>query len=363
MAPRRDHDVDGDVVVDARWLGHTGVGRVSEALLSGLAEIQPGPWTIWGARGAAKYLWPGARHLVEETSPLAGAAQASLARVPPGLLLTPHAVRPLHPRRRSVVIVNDLIPVRFAPTPIARAAWRAFFATSVRLATVVVVYSNATRQRLASVVPSVVPRMVRLTASPVRWERPCQPTPSRERLLLYVGQLKAHKNLVRALQGFGRSNFAKSGGRFVLVGATGDVRPLHAAVHEVRVAGLVEILPWQSDLELERLYASATAVIQPSLEEGYGLPAMEALLRSVPVACSDIEAHRESLGRDRIAVFFDPLDAGDIGAAIDRAAQMAAGPDWRLRAAEWCRAHPAMSHTDFAQQFLPLVREAEGRPD
>lgn len=362
MAGRHDHDMDGDVVVDARWLGHTGVGRVSEVLLSGLAEIQPGPWTIWGGRGAAKYRWPGARHLVEETSPLAGAAQASLARVPPGLLLTPHAVRPLHPRRRSVVIVHDLIPVRFAPTPLARAAWRVFFATSVRLATVVVVYSNATRQRLASVVPSVSPRMVRLTASPVRWERAREPSPSRARLLLYVGQLKSHKNLVRALEGFSRSNFARTGGTFVLVGATGDVRPLHSAARELRVAELVEVLPWQSDRDLERLYDSATAVIQPSLEEGLGLPAMEALLRGVPVACSDIEAHREALGRDRVAVFFDPLDTGAIGAAIDRAVHMAAGPEWRLRAAEWCQSHPPMSHTDFAQQFLPLVREAAAQP-
>jgi glycosyltransferase involved in cell wall biosynthesis len=96
------------------------------------------------------------------------------------------------------------------------------------------------------------------------------------------------------------------------------------AIETIRSAsslGDVKVLSRLSDLDLDRLYASATMVIQPSLEEGFGLPVLEALAGGVPVCCSDVDALREAAqGRARL---FDPLSVSSITDAIDYTASAA----------------------------------------
>ncbi len=56
--------------------------------------------------------------------------------------------------------------------------------------------------------------------------------------------------------------------------------------------------------QLESLYKLADCLVVPSLHEGFGLPVLEAMTRSVPVVCSDIPALREVAGS--AALYFDP---------------------------------------------------------
>jgi glycosyltransferase involved in cell wall biosynthesis len=56
--------------------------------------------------------------------------------------------------------------------------------------------------------------------------------------------------------------------------------------------------------ELDALYATAGCLVLSTLHEGFGLPALEAMARSLPVACSDIPALREVAGG--AALYFDP---------------------------------------------------------
>lgn len=136
-------------------------------------------------------------------------------------------------------------------------------------------------------------------------------------MLLYVGQVKPHKNLERSILGFARSRFASTGGSFTLVGGLPDgVERLRAFGREHGIAN-VTVLPRCSEEELVAAYARAAAVIQPSLEEGFGLPILEARAAGIPVCCSDIPAHREASEGD--ATFFDPRSVSSIAAAIDSA--------------------------------------------
>lgn len=59
-----------------------------------------------------------------------------------------------------------------------------------------------------------------------------------------------------------------------------------------------------SDIELEFCYENSRALVFPSLAEGFGLPLIEALQRSLPVLASDIPVFRE-IGRDDVT-YFDP---------------------------------------------------------
>jgi glycosyltransferase involved in cell wall biosynthesis len=86
------------------------------------------------------------------------------------------------------------------------------------------------------------------------------------------------------------------------------------------VAGVgedVRMLGGVSTEELDSLYALADCLVLPTLHEGFGLPVLEAMARSVPVLCSDIPALREVAGS--AALYFDPRAPAEIAARVREA--------------------------------------------
>jgi glycosyltransferase involved in cell wall biosynthesis len=341
------------VVVDCRWLGFSGVGRVTQLLLEGLSELKPtGDWTLWGTSVVHEYRWPGTRVVIATHSPMQWGAQRDVLSCPDGdMVIWPHAVRPFS-RRRSIVLLHDLIPMHWEPGAGRRWAWRQFLGHSCRTATTLVTNSEATRTRLAEelgisakatlTLPVDRPRADRVRS--LRVDRRTESAP----LLLYVGQVKPHKNLPRAVEGYLASEFCQRGGTFTIV-AGGATRPQELegieAIRRSSTVGEIKVVSHLSDPDLDRMYASATMVIQPSLEEGYGLPVVEALAGGVPVCCSDLDALREAArGRARL---FDPTSVTAIAEAIDYTSSN--GPEMV--------AEPFDSPTtaDFAGEFVRLI--------
>jgi alpha-1,3-rhamnosyl/mannosyltransferase len=80
--------------------------------------------------------------------------------------------------------------------------------------------------------------------------------------------------------------------------------------HRVRFLGYV------TDRQLAALYRCSTAFVFPSLYEGFGLPALEAMAHGVPIACSDTGALPEVCGD--AAVLFDPMSVDSMVGAIDQ---------------------------------------------
>jgi glycosyltransferase involved in cell wall biosynthesis len=111
--------------------------------------------------------------------------------------------------------------------------------------------------------------------------------------------------------------------------------------------------PRCSDDELIDHYASATALIQPSFDEGFGLTVVEALAGHVPVCCSAGGALEEAAAG--CAELFDPNSVASIAGAIDRAA--GAG-DWPARFARFADAHPLPSPKEFAAQIVAALEAA-----
>ncbi|MGI9116935.1 MAG: glycosyltransferase family 4 protein [Gaiellales bacterium] len=108
------------------------------------------------------------------------------------------------------------------------------------------------------------------------------------------------------------------------------------------IADRVQFPAWLEQQELDALYRAATCVVLPSSIEGFGLPALEAMARSVPVACSGVGALAEASGS--AALHFAPLDVDAIAAAIstlvdDESARRQLVHAGRARAAEftWAR--------------------------
>ena len=123
---------------------------------------------------------------------------------------------------------------------------------------------------------------------------PAQPVGEESPFLLYVGNLGGNKNLPFLVRSFAR---ADPPARLVLAGrARGGLEELHQAIGAAPNRDRIELRSEVPDAELERLYRFAVALLLPSVYEGFGFTALEAMGRGCPVLASDIPALREISG-------------------------------------------------------------------
>ena len=125
---------------------------------------------------------------------------------------------------------------------------------------------------------------------------------------LFVGRRRDYKNASFLLRAFASSQPALHGHRLLFAGGgslslqeQGEIDRLKLS----RYVAQVEV----SDPELWYLYRNASAVLVPSLAEGFSLPLVEGLAADVPVICSDIPVHRE-VAKD-YAKLISPLQHDD----------------------------------------------------
>lgn len=124
---------------------------------------------------------------------------------------------------------------------------------------------------------------------------------------LYVGTLEPRKNLVRALRAFARASPALGAQRFVLVGERGwKYGEILREAARPELAGRVLFLGYVAEELLPLLYSHATALVYPSLYEGFGLPVVEAMACGTPVLTSRSSSLAEIAGS--AALLVDPAD-------------------------------------------------------
>ncbi len=140
--------------------------------------------------------------------------------------------------------------------------------------------------------------------------------------LLYVGRQDPYKNLSRLLDAFALLRKDAYGGQLVLAGPLDRRYPepvLRAQAPDL--AGSVVFTGFVDDSALGALYDLCELVVQPSLVEGFGLTALEALAHGRPVALARIPSLEEVAGD--AAIYFDPRDVQSIRDALAHAL----GPD------------------------------------
>ena len=136
-----------------------------------------------------------------------------------------------------------------------------------------------------------------------------------KKLLMYVGNLKPHKNLERLLEAFSLIK-NKEEYQLLLVGkAFEKYNVLEDKEKELGVKEYVIHTGIVTQEELVDLYNLADLFIFPSLYEGFGLPILEALACGTKVISSNTSSLPE-VGGDVIE-YFNPYDAKDICRAIE----------------------------------------------
>jgi glycosyltransferase involved in cell wall biosynthesis len=313
------------IVLDCRWLGRAGAGRVTELALRDLRRLGP-RWHVilCGDPARIEPLWPsGAEVRRSAADPRRRLGQSGRRAVPRGdVNVYFHQIRIARPGP-SVTFVYDTIPLRHGGSRPSRALKRLYFRLVARMSSAIVTISPESREHIEQDLGMPADRVpiARLPVEGDRFDRIRIARTSRapEDLALFVGRFAPHKNLRRLVEAFGRSEFGRAGGRLQLVGGDpSECREMERFVVESGVDRVAVAGTCPED-RLDELLARCRLLAAPSLEEGFGLPAYEAATCGIPV----VVTRTGGMGDlpDRLAAFCDPLSVASIAAAIDDAAR------------------------------------------
>jgi glycosyltransferase involved in cell wall biosynthesis len=148
------------------------------------------------------------------------------------------------------------------------------------------------------------------------------------RFLLCVGRLNVRKNVTRLIEAVLAADLVTPEAPLVVVGEPDGVAIARTAPGDrrIRFVGGVD------DSALTWLYENCRLFVFPSLDEGFGLPVVEAALAGAPMVLSDIPAFRELAPG---AAFFDPLDPAAIAGAVRRELAAAPSPSPHVEVPSW----------------------------
>lgn len=306
----------------------TGLGVYAQGLIAALADqgeeldvFTSHPAAIAGAATRIERVPNAVR---PERGPLAHLARIAwlqsvlprrLARSQPAILLNVVPEGPLLCPVPQVTIVHDLIPLLY-PTASTRSAlyFRYVVPFLLRASRAVIADSEATRRDVLACYSRVAPERVHVVHPGYDAGRFVpEPDGSRNgpRYLLYVGNIAPHKNLIRLVEAFA-AMLPQTSATLVI---RGSGRPRHVAalrqrIEELRLGDRVDWRPYESAVALPELYRGARAVVLPSLHEGFGLTALEAMACGTPVIAARAASIPEVVGD--AACLVDPFDTGSL---------------------------------------------------
>lgn len=136
--------------------------------------------------------------------------------------------------------------------------------------------------------------------------------------LLFVGTLDARKNIGGLINAYARLAAADpSLPRLVIAGATtANATAWLDEIAKPPLAGRVEYVGYVGPERRASLFQGARLLVLPSFEEGFGLPALEAMAAGVPLVASNRGALPEVVGDAGLLV--DPDDPDSLASAIRR---------------------------------------------
>jgi glycosyltransferase involved in cell wall biosynthesis len=368
----------GRFVIDARYVEPkpSGIGRYVEALVERLPRLAP---------DASFELWTHPARPNPVSAP--NVHGRTVAAPADGLrtLLMPQRLGRLRPHDvihfpfsllgrglpcATVVTVHDLMwleqPELVEGRALMRQLRKPYYRRGMRWAltraTRLIAVSEATRQRMLEAAPecearvrvthnAADPRFAPAESASVAAERAAAVLGSRASFYLVVGKNEPYKGHEVAVKAFAQS--ARPDELLVLIQRASAGRGLRLLAERLNIASQLRFLPAVSGDQLVSLLQAARALLQPSIVEGFGIPALEAMACGCPVVASDTPALAEVLAGAGLQA-----RVGDSAAFADAITRLRApGAEAELRARGLARARD-FSWERTARQTLAVYREA-----
>lgn len=335
--------------IDCRLSGsaHAGIGRYIENLILRLPQIAPEFEWVYFFHDLSQ--WQELLHTAHPKQRL-GLKKVTVRYVPirhytlaeqlrlPGiftqekldLLHVPHFNAPLLNRVPTVVTIHDLLWHEYRGNTVTTLppwvywlkyiGYKKVVSQAVQQAVKVIVPTETIKRTLLQQYPKLQSKIVvthegvdqRLLSSQQLTTLPKKARQS----LLYVGSLYPHKNIrlvIDALQQLHAYELIIVGSRNVFQ------KEVETYSQKQGVANRVIFTGYLSDQALNKLFQQVTALVQPSLSEGFGLTGVEAMAAGIPVLASRIPIFEEIY--QEASIYFDPHSVNSFVSAVQKLAK------------------------------------------
>ena len=290
--------------------GLSGVGLYSHEILTGLAAAHP--------EVRFDFYYRAHRYLRARRTALPGNVRRRLLAEPFG----PRGAELFHglnqrlprvPMRRAIATFHDLFVMTGEySTPEFRARFTAQARDAAQRADAVIAVSEFTRSQVISLL-GVDPARVHVVHHGIRkLAGPAVVPQARENVILNVGAIQKRKNIARLVESF---ETLSPPWRLVLAGSNGyGAEEILARIEGSPARDRIQVTGYVSAADLAAWYARAAVFAFPSLDEGFGMPVLEAMAAGIPVIASNRSALPEVAGD--AALLVDPYDTEALGEAL-----------------------------------------------
>ena len=320
------------VAIDARMINSSGIGTYIKNLMKGnLYDI------VLGDNLDLKNYNQYYSECIKFTSPIYGIKEQlkfpykELKKCKPDILHVPHYNIPLFYSGNLVVTIHDLTHLvykEFLNNKLEYYYAKFMIYMAIKKSKTVITVSESTKKDILKFYPKTNPKKIKVIyngvsdefiekdKSEVEYLYKKYSIPRGKKILLYVGNLKPHKNLEIVLQAL--TNIKdKEKYCLVLVGkAFNNQIDLKDREKKLKIDEMVIHTGLVNQTELIDFYNLADLFIFPSLYEGFGLPILESLKCGTPVASSNVSSMPE-VGLDMIE-YFDPTKVEELKKIIEK---------------------------------------------
>ncbi len=310
------------IAVDARMINASGIGRHIKGILPVLMEKFE--VILLGYKGELKnfHLLENLRIINIKSKIYSIKEQIELPlKIPKcDVFWSPHYNIPVLPIRakKRMVTIHDVYHLAFQHTLSLpqRIYAKLMINQALKRSDIVLTVSEFSKQEIIKYTgTSKDIKVIHNGIEPQWYEKQPLSLSERDNYILYVGNVKPHKNLVRALKAF--SLLKDKNLKFKIVGKKDNFITVDKEVEKIarKLGNRVEFTGYVSDNELKELYRKAKLFLFPSLYEGFGLPPLEAMACGTPVVVSNAASLPEVCGD--AAYYVNPYDINDIAKGIE----------------------------------------------
>jgi glycosyltransferase involved in cell wall biosynthesis len=318
------------LVIDIRMINASGIGTYLKNTIPGILDAFEEVVVLGNAQEINELIWSNQVEIIEFNAKIYSLKEQMLYPliVPKcDIFWVPHFNLPLLPIRAKKVVatihdVNHLAGV--SPISMLKKKYAyLLFQNAVNKANLIFTVSEFSKRELLKYT-KVNPEKIKVVYCGVdrsffQKTKKEQDLKLPEHYILYVGNVKPHKNLIVLLKAYCLlSKELKAKYQLVIVGKkegfiTQD-KQINDFIKSNNLQDQIMFTGYADDFDLPKIYKEATLFVFPSLYEGFGLPILEALASGTLVISSNAASLPEIGGK--AVVYFDPINYSELAQKI-----------------------------------------------